>query len=60
MHWNKWDVMTYSKKEGEFRFRELHTFNSTLLANMASRVFNELNAVWVQVLKGIFYEFHAG
>lgn len=46
--------MTYSKKEGGFSFRELQTFNSALLTSMVAQVLNELNALWVQVLKGIY------
>lgn len=55
IHWKKWDKMTYSKSEGEYEFRELQHFNSALLANMAAQVLNEPNALWVRVLKGIYF-----
>lgn len=47
--------MTYSKREGDFVFRELKQFNTALLANMATRVFYEPEALWVRVLKGIYF-----
>lgn len=55
IHWKRWQSMTLAKKVGGFGFKELTTFNVALLANMAARVLHEPNALWVQVLKGIYF-----
>lgn len=47
--------MTGAKKEGGFGFKELQTFNTTLLTKMAARILEEPNSLWVQVLKGIYF-----
>lgn len=47
--------MTLSKKEGGYGFRELQSFNSAMLASMAARVMSEPDALWVRVLKGIYF-----
>lgn len=55
IHWKRWDMMTKSKGQGDFGFRELQGFNSAMLTNMAARVLDELNSLWVQVLRGIYF-----
>lgn len=47
--------MTKAKTKGGFGFRELHAFNSTLLANMAVRVLSEPNSLWVKVMKDLYF-----
>lgn len=37
IHWMRCDLMTRAKKEGGLGFRELESFNVTLLGKMASR-----------------------
>lgn len=55
LHWKRWELMTISKKDGGFGFKELQTFNAALLTNMVARVLHKLNALWVQVLKVIYF-----
>lgn len=47
--------MTKSKSEVGFGFRELHAFNSAMLAVMAARIISEPGNLWVQVMKGIYF-----
>lgn len=55
MHSRKWEVKTRSKMDGDFRFRELQAINAAMLSNMATRVMNEPNTLWVRVFKGIYF-----
>lgn len=36
-------------------FNELRVFNLDLLAKMSARVIDEPNALWVKLLKGLYY-----
>lgn len=47
--------MTRAKKDGGLGFRELEVFNVALLSKMASRMLMELDALWVKVLKGLYF-----
>lgn len=47
--------MTKSKSEGGLGFRELQNFNGVLLANMAAQALNEPSALWVRVIKGLYF-----
>lgn len=47
--------MMVAKKDGGFGFKELRTFNSTMLANQATRLLSEPNALWTRVLKGLYF-----
>lgn len=47
--------MTTTKSEKGFSFRELTFFNSTLLANMEARLMSEPNALWVHVIKFVYF-----
>lgn len=47
--------MTRSKHQGGFEFRELQDFNSALLTNMAARVMDKPNSLWVRVLKDLYF-----
>lgn len=44
-----------SQQVGGLDFKELQTFNSSLLTKMVARVLSELNALWIKVLKGLYY-----
>lgn len=55
IHWMSWGTLTRAKKEGGYDFRELLDFISAMLANMVARVLREPNALWVRVLKGIYF-----
>lgn len=39
----------------DFGFRELESFNNTLLGKMVARIMSESNALWVKVLKGLYF-----
>lgn len=54
-HWRRWDTLTTSKSTGGLGFRELQTFNKALLTKMAARVIKEPSALWVRILKGVYY-----
>lgn len=45
IHWKRWKTMTVAKKEGGFKFQKLHSFNSTLLTNSATKVLSEPNTL---------------
>lgn len=47
--------MTRSKKQSGLGFRELESFNSALLSKMANRLIMEPNALWVRLLKGLYF-----
>lgn len=47
--------MTTSKSMGGLGFRELQTFNQSLLTKMAARVIGEPTALWVKILKGVYF-----
>lgn len=55
IHSKRWDTMTLAKEEGAFRFRELTSFNTSLLANSAARLISEPNVLWVQLLKCLYF-----
>lgn len=55
IHRKRWEAMAVSNKEGGFHFRKFNSFNTTLLANPATRLVTEPNALWARVLKGLYF-----
>lgn len=49
-------MLARTKEEGGLGFRELETFNIALLTKMADRENKEPDALWVKVLKGLYYQ----
>lgn len=47
--------MTRSKKEDGFGFRLLESFNNALLVKMEAMIISKLDALWVRVLKGLYF-----
>lgn len=47
--------MTRSKKEGGLGFRDLESFNNALLGKIVARIISKPNALWVRVLKGLYF-----
>lgn len=55
MHWVKWDKLTLLKEDGEMGFKDLRIFNFALLAKMAWRMIQEPEALWMRLLKGLYF-----
>lgn len=55
IHWRRWEVLAKTKEACGLGFRELELFNKALLTKMDKRVNKEPNALWVRVLKGLYY-----
>ncbi|OMO94917.1 reverse transcriptase [Corchorus capsularis] len=55
IHWCDWQKLTDLKQDGGIRFKEFEVFNLALLAKQAWRVTEYPNALWVRVLKGIYF-----
>ncbi|XVE89752.1 hypothetical protein DITRI_Ditri20bG0020100 [Diplodiscus trichospermus] len=55
IHWKNWLKLTLSKNLGGLGFRDLEVFNDALLAKQAWRVLQEPNALWVKILKGLYF-----
>lgn len=49
-------MLAKPKEKGNLGFREFETFNVALLTKMTDRMINEPNALWVRVLKGIYFQ----
>ncbi|CAL1352861.1 unnamed protein product [Linum trigynum] len=55
IHWRAGNVLYAPKDEGGLGFRPFHTFNMALLAKQAWRVLLNKDALWVRVLKSIYF-----
>jgi hypothetical protein len=55
MHWYAWWKMCILKKKGGMGFRDLHCFNSTMLAKQAWRLICEHDSLCARVLKAKYY-----
>lgn len=55
IHWKKWEILTYSKDEGGMGFKDFETMNQAHLAKQAWRIIQEPQALWVQILRGIYF-----
>ncbi|XP_015946638.1 uncharacterized protein LOC107471660 [Arachis duranensis] len=55
IHWKSWDKICVSKKDGGIGFKDLYSQNIAHLAKQAWRILDNPNAIWVQVLKAIYY-----
>lgn len=47
--------MTTTMREGAYGFTDLKVFNKAFLASTTSSTLNEQHAMWVKVIKGIYY-----
>lgn len=55
IHWKKWSALSVSKKEGGLGFKDFNHLNSSLLAKQAWRIIRNPEALWVQILKAIYF-----
>ena len=51
----RWDILTPNKKDGGFGFREMESFNLTLLTKLSWKIITELESLYAKVLKGIYF-----
>ena len=58
VHWVAWHKMTTSKQNGGMGLRDLSLFNRALIAKTAWRIAQQPQALWVQILRGLY--FHSG
>ncbi|XP_025661584.1 uncharacterized protein [Arachis hypogaea] len=55
IHWRKWDSITDSKSSVGLGFKDLEKHNIAYLAKQAWRAMKNPDAIWVQVLKSIYF-----
>ncbi|XP_057747986.1 uncharacterized protein LOC130967184 [Arachis stenosperma] len=55
IHWRSWDKICASKRDGGIGFKDFYSQNLAHLAKQSWRVFECPNAVWVQVLKAVYF-----
>nr|XP_025625426.1 uncharacterized protein LOC112717674 [Arachis hypogaea] len=55
IHWRKWDCITESKNNGGLGFKDLEKHNTAYLAKQAWRAMKNPDAIWVQVLKSMYF-----
>ena len=55
IHWKNWDSLCCSKLDGGLGFKDLESFNLTLLAKQWWRVMNNEDSVSFKVLKGKYF-----
>lgn len=53
--WRIWEILARSKLAGGLGFRELETFYAAFLRNVAAKILNEPEALWVRTLKGLYF-----
>ncbi|XP_058000721.1 uncharacterized protein LOC110633654 [Hevea brasiliensis] len=57
IHGLSWNKLSWNKREGGMGFKDLSLFNLVLLAKQAWRIIKNSQALWVQILKGIFFPY---
>ncbi|XP_015959674.1 uncharacterized protein LOC107483570 [Arachis duranensis] len=55
IHWQSWVKLTRSKNSGGLGFKDLECQNIAQLAKQAWRMLKEEDAIWVRILKAIYY-----
>ncbi|BFG16822.1 hypothetical protein CerSpe_030960 [Prunus speciosa] len=55
VHWKKWADLGEAKSCGGLGFRDLVSFNNALLAKQCLRILNNPQALWVKILKSLYF-----
>ena len=55
IHWLGWEKLGLPKVQGGLGFRCLKDYNLALLAKLSWRILQNPSALWVQVLKGLYF-----
>lgn len=55
IHWRAWQSLTRAKQEGGLGFKDFMGFNDALLAKSAWEILQNPNAMWVKILKSIYF-----
>ncbi|KAG5537109.1 hypothetical protein RHGRI_024523 [Rhododendron griersonianum] len=55
IHWGSWKKLTDQKEMGGMGFKDFASFNIALLAKQYWRLINSPEALWVKVLKGLYF-----
>lgn len=55
IHWKSWESLTSSKLEGGLGFKDFAHMNSSFLAKQAWRIIQNPDALWVRVLKALYF-----
>lgn len=55
IHWMSWSKLVLAKSKGGLGFRSLKEFNLSLLDKMCWRILQHPEALWVQVLKELYF-----
>ncbi|KAK9292489.1 hypothetical protein L1049_020462 [Liquidambar formosana] len=57
IHWLKWDLLCFSKKDGGLGFRDFSTFNNALLAKQVWRLFTNEDSLIFRLLKARYFPY---
>ncbi|KAG5527030.1 hypothetical protein RHGRI_028084 [Rhododendron griersonianum] len=55
IHWGAWHKLSSPKSMGGMGFKDFESFNIALLAKQFWRMMNNPNALWVKVLKSLYF-----